>query len=46
MYRSITVDDQRQELVDKAELAELRRKAAKWDDLARVISNIRDENES
>jgi hypothetical protein len=46
MYRSITVDDQRQELVDKAELAELRRKAAKWDDLARVISNIRDENDS
>ena len=46
MYRSITVDDQRQELVDKAELAELRRKAAKWDDLARVIAHMRDENES
>jgi len=47
MYRSITVDDQKEELVDKAELAELRRKAAKWDDLARVIQNIKGErNES
>jgi len=44
MYRSITVDDQRQELVDKAELAELRRKAAKWDDLARVIAHMKDDN--
>ena len=40
MYRSITVDDQREELVDKAELEELRRKAAQWDDLARVIANL------
>ena len=46
MYRSMTIDDQKEEMVDKAELEELRRKAAQWDDLARVIAHIRDENDS
>ncbi len=46
MYRSITFDDHKEVIIDKKELEELRRKAAKWDDLARAISHMRNEDES
>ena len=43
MYRSITFDDHKEVIINKQELEELRKKAAKWDDLARVINNIQGE---